>query len=76
MQNEPLDRHETRLLSYLYAMYRGRTKTMIHHAWETGDYSDLGIYAADVAVLQQLRNTRGPSWLQGLQWKSVAADCD
>jgi len=46
-----------------FAALNGRTwKSCLRHAWETGMYAEHG--AADYSnLLQQVRNTFGPSWL-------------
>ncbi len=70
---EKLDDCEVRLLSYLRSRLGNRTKASVQHAWETGDYSNLGtLRDGDIATLQHLRNSRGPGWLACLSWKSIA----
>ena len=43
-----------------------RCKSIIHRAWETGDYSenDLDEYAG---ILQRIRNAFGPTWLANVK---------
>lgn len=58
---------ERRLLAYIYAKNGNRTKRLIRDAWETGIYdARLCTREDDEQMLQQLRNTRGPTWLNRL----------
>lgn len=44
------------------ALYGRRWKSLLRDAWMTGDYGSFQ-YTATSALLQQVRNTFGPSWL-------------
>lgn len=49
-----------------FAAINGRTwKSKLRQAWYDGSYGDYGIeqYGDTAALLQQVRNTFGPSWL-------------
>lgn len=62
-----LEEDTRRFLSYLFAAFGNRAKSKIRAAWESGDYSDLARSEKDEQILQWLRNTHGPSWLNGLK---------
>ena len=57
-KHEPTPEQLKALLTY--ASNNGRFwKRLLRHAWETGDYQA----EDDTALLQQVRNSFGPSWL-------------
>lgn len=61
MKREPTAEQLAELKNF--AAMNGRTwKSRLRHAWETGQYAECG--AADYShLLQQIRNTFGPTWL-------------
>lgn len=65
--NDRLTEAEKNLLRYIHAKLGNRAKRMIREAWETGVYdASLCSSPRDEQMLQQLRNTAGPSWLNGV----------
>jgi len=58
---------EMRVLEYVRAKFPNRWRLMIREAWMTGDYSALGLRENDDALLQTMRNTRGPTWLANIK---------
>ena len=58
---------EMRVLECVRAKFPNRWRLMIREAWMTGDYSSPGLRENDDALLQTMRNTRGPTWLANIK---------
>jgi hypothetical protein len=71
----PLDPTERDLLLYISERNWRCAKRQINKAWASGDYrATLNLNEADAAILQRLRNTRGPSWLAGLSFAKLRSE--
>jgi hypothetical protein len=53
------------LLRIIHAKVGRKAKALIREGWQTGNYdARLLVHENAAQMLQQLRNTRGPSWLE------------
>lgn len=63
---------ERHLLKYIHAKLGRRAKTLIRQAWETGSYDSRLVYNPnDESLLQGLRNSHGPSWLNNVSLAQI-----
>jgi len=72
--NHELTKAEKDVLCLVQCNHGKQAKRLIRQAWETGSYSHFSYMSPEqVATLQTIRNSRGPSWLAKTSLKAIAS---